>query len=218
VIANLLNTAQNVAHARQPALWTAWVNLSFRLGCAIPGFALSITIQKDGDVDLILRCLEDDMAALIQKSQGSPPATDIGFYRTLIRYWIGSMYETFRILKNARPADQRIKRIHDELALIRMPLEKLEIASDHKLSAPLKLKRFPPNGDASDEVVYDKSNKYKSHIMPEEYCSYCGSVIWTAIDGKTSRERQITRRAISDQILALGAPVTSEQPEAAISA
>jgi hypothetical protein len=216
MIAELLSAARDQARARYAGLVPVWIKLSFLLGSVKPASLLSVNIQKDGEVDLILRCLEDDAAALVrQKGQDGLNELDLDFYYVLVRYWIGSMYEAFRILKNANPGAAAIKEIHDELALIRMPLEKHEIASDHKLPGPLKLTRVPTRGDASDEVVYDKNSKTKSHIMPAGMCTFCGSAHWVAIDGKSARQSDLMRRTISDKILWLAKPHAPAAPAAA---
>lgn len=219
MVAKLLSAARNHARARQSAFMATWIKLSFQLPSAVPHSLLGVNIQKDGEIDAILRCLEDDAAALVrQKGEAAHGELDYDLYSTLVRYWIGSMYETFRILKNANPGHALIREIHDELALIRMPLEKHEIASDSKLSGPLKLRRMPPHGDASDNYLYDKSSKTKSHIMPSGMCNFCGSMFWIAIDGKSAGQSEITRRSVSDKVIWLGIDSACAVPTAAVSA
>jgi hypothetical protein len=205
-ISNTLALLRNLAFQRQNAARNTWRELSWKFGGILPHSLLMVTIQKDGEVDLILRCIEDDAAAVIRnKGQEGLEEFDADFSATVVRYWIGSMYETFRVLKNKikENSNPLVHEIYDDLRLIRIPLEKHEIASDGELKEPLKL---APTGEAPDEAtvyVYDKKDPFRSHIMPGGICTFCGSHFWIPVDGRTQKQRQIMRRTISDKILFL---------------
>jgi hypothetical protein len=98
-------------------------------------------------------------------------------------YWIGGMYEVFRLLRDRELDDKndRFFQVLKTLELLRMPLEKHEIAKDRVLKQPVELSRAPPRGDASDQYTYDVGDPTRAHIMPFGL-SERGSVCWQAID------------------------------------
>ena len=149
-------------------------------------------------MDLVIRCIEDEVAQNDAKD-------DLFHYLNLMStYWIGGMYETFRLLRERKLADddKRLSAILGDLELLRIPLEKHEIAKDRTLKTPLTLTRMPPNKDSTDIYSYAREDPARAHIMPMGI-SPRGSVMWQAIDLRGNTSRWIERRGLSDQILEL---------------
>ena len=44
----------------QPDLRTSWLRVSVCLGGALPASTLMSSVQRDGELDLVLRCMEDE--------------------------------------------------------------------------------------------------------------------------------------------------------------
>jgi hypothetical protein len=61
-VSPLLNELFNVARAKYRAENEAWVQLSFRLSGRFNLVTAAPTIQREGDLDLLLRCLEDEFS------------------------------------------------------------------------------------------------------------------------------------------------------------
>src|SRR5665811_1134332 len=110
---------------------------------------------------------------------------DMYYLNMLSTYWVGSMYETFRLLRQRKltGTDPAFDEILSDLELLRMPLEKHELAKDTVLKEPLQMVRGPRNNDAKDLYSYDKDDNSRAHIMPMGL-SKRGSLSWQAIDLK----------------------------------
>jgi hypothetical protein len=89
-----------------------------------------------------------------------------------------------------------------ELRLLRIPLEKHEIAADRKLTEPLRMHRQPPNNDDTDSYEYSNNDARKAHIMPTGISSR-GSVMWQVIDLQSNSSYWLERRDLSERIVAL---------------
>lgn len=59
-VSPLLNSLFNVARAKYKAESEAWVQLSYRLSGRFKLVMAVPSIQREGDLDLLLRCLEDE--------------------------------------------------------------------------------------------------------------------------------------------------------------
>ena len=97
------------------------------------------------------------------------------------------MYETVRLLREIDGKQQEHDPLAHDLKLLRVALEKHQIADDRKLKAPLKMGRHPPNNDATDHYVYSPDDPRRSHIMPTGF-SARGSIMWQVIDLKANAE------------------------------
>ena len=191
----LLNAAFNAAVARDPALHAKWVRVSFQIGGRLPQSLLCASIQREGELDQLLRCLEDDAVSQMRANDGSFAHR----LSSMTVYWVGGVYEILRLLREAGLGDgEEFDRLLVDFELIRIPLEKHQIAQERKLEAPLRLE--PRGGGAV--FVYDRADKTRSHIMPAGV-SARGSMMWQAIDVKGATERWIERHELSDRILAL---------------
>lgn len=199
-------SAFHQARALYPQVNGAWKKISISVGSRIPKSLLRTSIQRDGEADLVIRCMEDELA----KTEDD---LFIGHYLNILStYWIGSMYETFRLLRERNLIDNNdlFGSIFADLELLRITLEKHEIAKDKNLKAPLQMIRHPPNNDTTDHYTYDVSDNRRGHIMPMG-CSLRGSMIWQVMDVKKNETRWVERRMVSDQILELWNGSNTEQ-------
>jgi hypothetical protein len=209
------------ARVKHQTLNREWTDLSARLAGRffLPIAALSLQLQ--GDLDLLLRSLEEEY---------QPPtfpevsdSSDLGFIshyqKMLSEQWIAGVYEVLRAFRQRdREAkkrntglsglsdDETFASILSDLELLRMPIAKYEIARDSKLEQPLLLAAYPANGDATDNYVYDGNDPTRSHIM-QAGISGRGSFTWLALDHLDSSQRWIERRELSDRLLVFGKSV-----------
>ena len=216
-VSKLIAAAFDLARAAQPDLHRAWIQVSVRLGGALPHSRMMSAVQQDGDLDLVLRCMEDERANSGQAAgQGGP--FEAHHQVMLSEAWVGSLYESLRLLIERKLISDsgEIGALAEDFRLLRIPLEKHEIAGDRKLNAPLQLLKYPPRQDQTDLYEYDKADPRRSHIMPIGFSSR-GSVMWNALDLINRQERWIERRALSDQVVALwGQPVAAAPVETAL--
>jgi hypothetical protein len=203
-VGNSIAAAFHLARAKYQEANAHWIRLSFRVGSRLPASLLFLSIQKDGEVDLVIRCMEDELSNNIADGHTDDPLFAGHYLNLLSAYWIGSMYETFRLLRerDLETETGAFAEIFRSLELLRIPLEKHEIAKDRLLDEPLRLIPNPAKGDPTDIYSYSSKDKSRAHIMPMGISSR-GSVMWQAIDLRSKDARWIERRALSAQILPL---------------
>jgi hypothetical protein len=214
VVSGLIESAFSAARSGYTEEDTAWVSLSMRLVSPTLNPAASSNIQRAGALDLLIRCLEDDL-----KQRVAVPSRQIDFayhYQNMLsELWVASCYEIVRAIRQREKGandkgNQTSNHVSSEIFVsllfdlerLRMPLEKYEIAKDNSLKQPILFKRIPETGDATDFAVYDSQDPNRSHIMLSGI-SVNGSVMWLAFDHATSREYWIERRELSDRFLKL---------------
>jgi hypothetical protein len=192
------------ARARHPGLHESWIKASIALGGRLPASLLMMSIQRDGDVDMVLRSVEDE----IQNGQATNPQDPIlspyHYLMMLSNYWVGGVYESLRLLRERKLLDEgeRSSELFRAVELVRITIDKHEIAGERRLKEPLQMFRRPGRGDASDAYVYQTDDAARAHIMPSGL-SARGSVMWQPIDVKADASPWVERRWISEQMIEL---------------
>jgi hypothetical protein len=217
-VSPLINLAYNVARAKYRAEHTAWTNLSGILSGRFNLPVAAMNIQRQGDLDLLLRCMEDEFEANKAAEIADTSGSDMTFHYqlSLSETWVVGCYEILRAFRqrdrDAVKAGVRPSGVSDtksfisifaDLELLRMPMTKFEIAKDDKLKEPLPLQRSPPNANASDQTFYDSKDPGRYHIMSSGL-SPRHSAVWLALDHLTSREHWVERRDLAERLLAMG--------------
>jgi hypothetical protein len=120
-IIDLISGAFRLACQRHQTLHEKWVRISFRLGLRLPRSVLSGSLQRDGNVDLLLRCMEDELLA-------DPEDAMLRYHHLakISEMWILCVYESFRLLRARKLVD--------------------EVESFDGLVRDLELVRIPPQG------------------------------------------------------------------------
>ena len=210
-VSPLLNSLFNVARAKYRAENEAWVQLSYRLSGRFNLVTAVSSIQRKGDLDILLRCLEDEFNANKDAS-----GMDFSFHYQMMfsEAWIVGCYEILRAFqqrdreaaKAGRPTSgvselHEFKSIFTDFELLRMPIAKFEIAKDNKLEQPLPMRRV---GDDETKPIefYDPKDPGRFHIMPKGVSSR-GSAVWLALDVRNSRQHPVERRDLADRLLSL---------------
>lgn len=201
-VSELILSGYRLAEMKQEAVARSWITGSHRLGGALPGSPLVSSLQRVGRLDAVLRCMEDEFANGTLGEDVRPWVAEP--LVSLSETWVGQVYEIVRLTRERKLiADCDLLEVlaHD-LRLLRVPMEKYEIAADRKLMAPLSMLRYPAmEGDAV--YSYNKGDSLRAHIMPSGI-SQRGSVQWSAIDISAElSERWIERRDLSDRVLQL---------------
>jgi hypothetical protein len=158
-VGDLIQAAFRQASIRNPDLHAAWVTASYRLGGLLPTSTLVSSVQRAGELDQLVRCMEDEFS-FNQDGQKPSQEPDFSFhYQVMLsELWITEMYEIFRLLKDRKlaPSDNEFDSLAHHLRLLRISIDKHEIAGDRKLEVPLMMKRYPPKDDDSDIYHYSK--------------------------------------------------------------
>ena len=217
-VSPLINTTFNIARAKYHALYIDWTNLSGVLSGRFNLPVAMMNIQRQGELDLVLRCMEDEHEANMASAIADTVGSDMTFHYqlSLSETWVVGCYEILRAFRQrdadavkagVRPSGVSetdvFKSIFADLELLRMPMAKFEIAKDNRLKEPLPLRRSPQNQDATDQTVYDSKDPARSHMMPTGL-SARGSARWVALDHLTRREYWVERRDLADRLLAMG--------------
>jgi hypothetical protein len=168
------------------------------------------SVQQAGELDLVIRCMEEDF-----KQDGpleQPPWFGFNYQKMLSDLWVGSAYEILRLLKARKlAAGEGFLALERDLTLIRITVDKHEIASDRKLREPLQMRTAPHHGGEARDYMYDPEDPRKAHIMGAGL-SPRGSVMWHAIDGASQAQKWIERRDLTDRLMSLfQRPVTPPQ-------
>jgi hypothetical protein len=205
-VSRLITEAFGQADQRYPDLADRWTRVSFRIG-PLPNSLLSGSIQRHGSLDILLRSMEDETATRLQAEGQS---SIVHFQKMLSVLWVGDVYETLRLLKDRDLAiGNEFQTLAHDFRLLRIPLEKHEIASEGQLKQPLQMRGHPPKNNDTDIYEYDKSDPQRAHIMPWGI-SQRGSVTWQVLDLRANEERLVERRELSDRFLSLWDTARSE--------
>ena len=201
-VTELVLAAFRLASQRHRTVRQAWVGISHRVGGeALPKSELVVSIQRMGELDVLLRCMEEEAKADMARRQDLDGGLDCQLM--LSEMWICNAYEIFRLLQSRKLADQNgmFTSLADDLKLLRITIAKHEIANDRKLPAPVPMVASTDD-DASGRYVYSRSDQSRAHIMSKDV-SHQGSFMWEAIDGKSCDSRWLERLSLSERILSL---------------
>lgn len=204
----LIVTTFRSASSKYRELHRAWISVSFRVGGLLPNSLLNSSVQQIGHLDMVLRCLEDETAPTVHDDT-APDTTEfeahaLSYQMDLSALWIGALYEVCRLLKDRKLVtdNQKLNELYHDLTLLRIPLEKHEIAKDGKIKGFLELLKQPPLENGTDRYRYDPKDPKRSHVMPAGL-SRNGSAMWQAIDVSKDAAYWIERRLVSDRFLEL---------------
>ncbi|MGC1369038.1 MAG: hypothetical protein WA831_04250 [Methylovirgula sp.] len=196
LVTTILDEAFNSARAKKSEIYKRWISVFFVMGAQLPESLLPVNVQRDGELDLLLRCMEDEF--LMPETAQSPFKAHYNLM--LASVWVGSIYETVRLLREVDGKQTEFDQLAHDLRLLRVTLEKHQIADDHSLKNPLDMMRRGAGDDATRSYMYDPNNPHRSHIMPMGLSSR-GSAMWQVTDIKKSESRWIERRDLSDRVL-----------------
>jgi hypothetical protein len=220
-VSPLINAAFNVARAKYRAEHTTWTNFSTVLSGRFNLLVATMNIQRQGDLDLLLRCMEDEFEANKTAEIADVTGLNMTFHyqNTLSEIWVVGCYEILRAFRQRDRHAQKVgartsgvsemeafRSIFSDLELLRVPMTKFEIAKDDKLQELLKMEKVPLNNNAIDQTVYDRRDPARYHIM-HSGMSPRGSLCWRALDHLTNREYWIERRDLAERLLAMGADI-----------
>jgi hypothetical protein len=143
-VTTLIYNAFVRASQRQQKLHERWVRISFRLGSLLPQSLMSLSIQRDGELDLVLRCMEDDYSQAAELEKSSSGVFLLHYQKMLSELWVCDVYEILRLMMELQeqPPESEVATLAHDLRLVRIPLEKHQIAQDTKLTAPLRLLKW----------------------------------------------------------------------------
>lgn len=199
-VGHLVVSAFHAARAQFPELNKKWIEISWKIKRYLPDSILPVSVQKTGELDLVIRAMEDQFTQ-DQKAQ-TESAPFLGHYLMFLsQVWVSSTYEIIRLLHDREKGfDSSFQELYERLTLVRVPLEKHEIASERKLTEPLAMVRCPAKNDGTDLYSYSTEDPKRSVILPMSI-SERGAAMWCAPDIKTKASIWIERRDLSERFL-----------------
>jgi hypothetical protein len=201
-VSNHVVSSYQLASLLQEKVINAWITGSLKLGGELPESLLNLSIQRAGRLDAVLRCMEDEWASDSLEDSIRIFGTD--YLASLSELWVGQVYEILRLTLERKLIVNNtfFEALANDFRLLRIPMEKFEIARDRSLTGPLAFTRVPPKkGDI--DYHYDKNDPLRAHHMPIGILQN-GSMQWCAIDiSNKPVERWIVRRDLSDRVLQL---------------
>jgi hypothetical protein len=96
-VSTLITSAFHLARAKFPKENRLWIDLSSRFAGRTGVIPMIISIQRAGEVDLVLRSMEDEFAI---NSAGHDPFI-FNYQMMLSETWILACYENLRTVRNA---------------------------------------------------------------------------------------------------------------------
>ena len=81
----------NFVKASNPELYKSWITISARIGALLPDSLLMASVQKVGELDLLLRAMEDEYDS--KTGEVNPDDFSAHYLIWLSELWIGSLYE-----------------------------------------------------------------------------------------------------------------------------
>lgn len=87
-VSKLVAGAFGLARQKHQELRSIWIRVSFKIGERFPDSSLSMSVQRDGDLDLVLWCMEDDGTTSAAAADGD---LSLHYQKMLSELWVGSM-------------------------------------------------------------------------------------------------------------------------------
>lgn len=215
-VKRLIYATFELAFTQHREIRETWSTIAHRIGGgSLPHSMLFVSIQHIGDLDIVLRCMEEETKVDNLRRQELAGEVDFFFHYQLMlsEVWVCNSYEVFRLLQSRELVNQNdeFKALAHDLKLLRIPIEKHEIANDRKLSEPLQMQGLSSEGEVTADYEYSRSDPRRAHIMGKG-TSTRGSVMWEALDGASGNSHWLERLSLSERIITLWQPDT-QTPE-----
>jgi hypothetical protein len=214
-VSPVLNSIFAIAKTKYHDRHIAWTNFFALLAERFSLPIATIGLQRQGDLDLLLWCMEDEYETNKAAQTADGLGVNFAFHYQIMlsESWVVGCYEILRAFRQ-RDRERKLgpdavsnlscfKTLFADLELLRMPIAKYEVAKDFNMRQPLPLVASQLNDDTTDNRAYSKDDPARSLLM-QTGLSDRGSAMWLAIDHFEPRQYWIERRSLSDRLLALG--------------
>jgi hypothetical protein len=201
IVPTLLRAILSEVTTNSADLPERWVALYFRMAHT---FGVEVDRhQPDFWVDLILRKMEDETFVRLRDPVAGEQVDILPtFQSTLSCMWVLSTYEAIRLAHetDAGRTHAKLPTLRRRIEMVRVPIAKHEIANDQRIKDPITLVSLGP-GDPKPQSYSgkDPSPYYPPYLVE----TATGSTAWRVFDSKTGQTIDISRRALSDEMLAL---------------
>lgn len=214
-VTQLVVAAFTHARAHQQGLAERWVKVSYRIGGHLPNSLMTDSVQREDEIDAVLRSMEADCVERIKKQSDDGDIFSFHYQMMFSVSWISNCYEFLRAVKQRKLErekkgevvasevfDTEFKNLFRDFEILRVTLDKHELPKDNQLRQPLQMERTPKVEGSADSYTYDRSDTKRGHIMPSGI-SQRGSIMWFATDPASNESGWIERQELSDRLIAL---------------
>jgi hypothetical protein len=197
-ITEMVGFAQVSARKKYPEVHKKWLDMCNRLGNGEGGPLLGSAVAFLGDLDTLIRCLEDEFKDFWDTSERRDilPST-VQMY--LSELWVAKAFAALYAIRNEASFTEEMKAVYRELRIIRVPLQKFEAAWPDKKVPPSQTMET-----SGTEAALFSLNHYDSGTDRFKMgfgVSPRGSSNWRVVDRNSRAERWIERRYLSDLML-----------------
>jgi hypothetical protein len=199
-IPSLLRTILWQLNLKSADLIDRWVDLYFHLARTFGGE--DHHHQPDLWVDLILRKMEDDSLIRMRDPAASQQVDmSLTLQHALSRMWVLSTYEVIRLAQETDGGRNHanLTALRRRIEMVRVPIAKQQIANDQKIKGSITLVPF---GAEYPKQPYSAKDRSPYH-PPLMWDNATGSAAWMVLDSKTGETIGISRRELSEEMLAL---------------
>jgi hypothetical protein len=99
-IAQTVAAAFMLASSRFQELHRTWISISAKVGGQLPNSLLVVSVQRSGELDMLLRGMEDDFSP----TSAGEADFSVHYQKMLSELWISEVYEVFRLLAKRKIA------------------------------------------------------------------------------------------------------------------
>jgi hypothetical protein len=89
-VTQLITAAFMLSRSRYPELHKIWINVAFRVGGLLPNSLLLPSVQRTGDLDMMLRAMEDDYSAQ-PEGAGDEDLFSAHYQLMFSELWVGAV-------------------------------------------------------------------------------------------------------------------------------
>ena len=120
-VTELILSSYQLAAIQQGTVTGAWITGSHILGGALPGSLLSLSIQRAGRLDTVLRCMEDEFTSVALVEGIFLGRTEL--LVSLSEAWVGQVYEIVRLSKEREliASSDFFQALEGDFRLLRIP-------------------------------------------------------------------------------------------------
>jgi hypothetical protein len=199
-VASLLRAILSEVSTKSDDLVERWIDVYFHMARSFG--VESYRHQPDLWVDLILRKMEDDSCIRMRDPAASQQVDMLlTLQHALSRMWVLSMYEGIRLAQETDGGRKHAKltALRRRIEIVRVPIAKQQIANDQKIKGSITL---VPLGAEDPKQIYSAKDRSR-YNPPVVWDKATGSAAWLVLDSRTGETTDISRRALSDETLAL---------------
>lgn len=200
-VTELMLAAFTIATNGQPRLFERWVRISHQIGSRLPTSRLRKSVQDVGQLDVIVRAIEDERRGF-GLDQPGPHLMAADMLGVLSGLWVATAYEVLRLLKEREllPPGEKPLQLHYHLERVRVPLMKHELQKEDKLRDRILMATVGLHGELSPAGAYDRKDPTRSHAMRHGLTPR-GSCSWETYDHRDDSVLWLERRFLSDVML-----------------